>query len=305
MSYDDVLDEMELLDCAIYITQECVKKRHFTGITGNRGINYSVCCAYTAPAVAISIMWLEQHNIRNIDEFNTMLSKNEILSPRGNNPLTGQTMCQGINESMAPIWSHHSHKNTGINIWLSKDQDYFNYFDVQFAQGDKVILDPGINHISFTDEQINSIHHSLIYVSKVRDDCYIIDSWCSDDFCRKLTRRIHKTQDVIDALSAINANGKQDGFTYDQKQIANTITGDLMIKYFQDPVVGGSCRKPLQIFKLNNTAIKRFMEVNYPHGVHGEFKYGGKKIKRTNKSNKPKKSKKSKTKKSKTKKSQL
>jgi len=281
------------------------KKRHFTGITGNRGINYSVCCAYTAPAVAISIMWLEQHNIRNIDEFNTMLSKNEILSPRGNNPLTGQTMCQGINESMAPIWSHHSHKNTGINIWLSKDQDYFNYFDVQFAQGDKVILDPGINHISFTDEQINSIHHSLIYVSKVRDDCYIIDSWCSDDFCRKLTRRIHKTQDVIDALSAINANGKQDGFTYDQKQIANTITGDLMIKYFQDPVVGGSCRKPLQIFKLNNTAIKRFMEVNYPHGVHGEFKYGGKKIKRTNKSNKPKKSKKSKTKKSKTKKSQL
>jgi len=109
---------------------------------------------------------------------------------------------------------------------------------------------------------------------------------------------------VIDALSAINANGKQDGFTNDQKQIANTITGDLMIKYFQDPVDGGSCRKPLHVVKLNNTAIKRFMEVNYPHGVHGEFKYGGKKIKRTNKSKKSK-TKKSKTKKSKTKKSQL
>jgi hypothetical protein len=107
---------------------------------------------------------------------------------------------------------------------------------------------------------------------------------------------------VVDALSTINANGKQNGFTNDQKRIVNNITGDLMIKYFQDPVDGGSCRKPLQVFKLNNTAIKRFMEVNYPHGVHGDFKYGGKKIKRTNKS---KKSKKSKTKKSKTKKSQL
>jgi hypothetical protein len=303
---DDVDREIDLLECAIYITQECEKKRHFTGITGNVDRDYIFCCAYTAPVLAIAIMWLEQHNIRNIDEFNAMLSKNEILSPRGNNPLTGQTMCQGINESIAPIWSHHYHKKTGIDIWLSKDQDYFNYFDVQFAQGDKVILDPGINLISFTNEQIYSIHHSLIYVSKVVGDyCYIIDSWSSCGFCRKLTRRIHNTQDVVDTLSAINANGKQNGFTYDQKRIANNITGDLMIKYFQDPVDGGSCRKPLQVFKLNNTAIKIFMEVNYPHGVHGEFKYGGKKIKRTNKSKKSKTKKSKKSNKSKTKKSQL
>lgn len=32
MSYDDVLDEMELLDCAIYITQECVKNAILQGL---------------------------------------------------------------------------------------------------------------------------------------------------------------------------------------------------------------------------------------------------------------------------------
>ncbi len=185
-----------------------------------------------------------------------MLNQSILLGPNYV-PLTPESLCNGINEVMGNIWSHHSEHGTGIDAWINQTR---NLFDLN--------LDMGVNLVSFFNPQINyTVHHALIYVSIVNPEiCYIIDSWCSVCQTRRdLTLRELNTADVVSAIRQINTTDNP---------------SQIMIDVFLDPVPGGSCHSRLQVIKLSRVAIQELINTQFSVGCAGVSRFGGGKHKR-------------------------
>jgi len=257
-------NEISMLECAMIMTRTCERQRaaHFK-ITPTRDptLEYIFCCAYTAPTMAVSVMFLQYFGITTLDEYEHKLTDGQIIGPSCT-PLTNAAVCNGINEVMGHIWSHHYLHGTGIDVWIQQRYDFF-----------ESVLEVGVNLISFVDPAKNkTVHHSLIYISTVNPAiCYIIDSWCSDDKCmRDLEMREFETAAVLSVLIQINSVAVDD-------------PSRMMIEFFSDPVPGGSCHSRLQVVKLKKEVILELINTQFPLGCAGISKFGGKKNKRTQK----------------------
>jgi|UniRef100_A0A6C0M494 hypothetical protein len=254
-------EEVSMLECAMRMTRVCEKKRSslFKNITtGDPNAKYIYCCAYTAPAITVSIMFLQYYNITSIKQLDDMLNDRKLLG-QDCIELNHDLVCNGINEVTGHIWSHHYDYGTGIDQWIN----------------DPTLFDDnpemGVNLVSFFDVELNAtVHHSMIYVSLVNPEiCYIIDSWSSNcNITRDLTMRQLKTADVMSAISEIM-------FSPDPSRI--------MTDVFLDPVPGGSCKSPLQVIKLNRDVIYNTIITHFGPGCRGESRFVGGKIKRTHK----------------------
>jgi len=255
---------MDMLECAVAMTRVCerMRSRHFTKRTSNPNTEYIFCCAYTAPTIAISILFLQHYGITRATQLESMLNQHQLLDPNCT-PLTPESVCNGINEVMGNIWSHHYEHGTGIDTWIQ--QHRYNFFDNT--------LDIGVNLVSFVDTASNSTaHHSMIYVSAVTPEiCYIIDSWCSVCYIRRdLAIRQFNTADVVSALRQINTTDNP---------------SQIMIDVFLDPVPGGSCNSRMQVVKLSMAVIQELINTQFRVGCAGVSRFGGGKNKRTHKRN--------------------
>jgi len=261
MHSPEYVNEISMLECAMSMTRICERQRPalFRKRTGNPMIKYIFCCAYTAPTMAVSVMFLQHFGITTLAEFEDKLIHEQIIGPSCT-PLTNAAVCNGINEVMGNIWSHHFEHGTGIDAWIQRrPYDFF-----------ESVLEAGVNLISFFDPALNqTVHHSLIYVSTVNPEiCYIIDSWCSDDYCmRDLEMRQFDTAAVLFVLRRINVVDDP---------------SRMMIEFFLDPVWGGSCHSRLQVVKLKRGVILELINTQFPLGCAGISRFGGKK-KRTQK----------------------
>lgn len=263
MHSPEYANEISMLECAMTMTRKCDRQRaaHFK-ITPTRDptLEYIFCCAYTAPTMAVSVMFLQYFGITTLAEYEHKLTDQKIVGPSCT-PLTDAAVCNGINEVMGHIWSHHYLHGTGIDVWIQ--QRPYDFFES--------VLEVGVNLISFFDPVKNAtVHHSLIYISTVNPAiCYIIDSWCSDDYCmRDLEMRQFETAVVLSVLIQINSVDDP---------------SRMMIEFFSDPVRDGSCHKRLQVVKLKKEVILELINTQFPLGCAGISKFGGKKNKRTQK----------------------
>jgi hypothetical protein len=252
-------EENSMLECAMMMTRICERQRmdHFTGPTSNPNA-YIFCCAYTAPTMMVSVMFLEHFGITSTENLNYRLTHQQLLGPDKQTLLTMESVCSGINEVMGNMWTHHSNYQVGIDVWLSSDMS---------SRLFETSLDPGVNMVSFVDDALNlTVHHAFIYVSKVdQARCYIVDSWCSTDIMhmRNLIMRQLPTAEVVAALSTINT-----GLVDDPSEI--------MMRVFLDPVPGGSCRDKLRVVKLKKTVVQGLINTQFSMGFKGDSKFGGK-----------------------------
>ena len=247
-------EENSMLDCAMMMTRICERQRmdHFTGPTSNPNA-YIFCCAYTAPTMMVSVMFLEHFGIASPEKLDYQLTHQQLLGPDKQTPLRFESVCSGINEVMGNMWSHHALYNVGIDVWLSMSSSLF-----------ESNLDLGVNMVSFVDDASNlTVHHAFIYVSLVyRDTCYIVDSWCSTDMhMRNLVKREWRTAEVVAALDIINTG---------------VDPSEIMKRVFLDPVPDGSCNDTLRVVKLKKTVVQGLINTQFSMGSKGNSNFGGK-----------------------------
>ena len=251
-------EENSMLECAMMMTRHCERQRttHFRGPTSSQN-PYIVCCAYTAPTMMVSVMFLEHFGIASPEKLDYQLTHQQLLGPDKQTPLRFESVCSGINEVMGNMWSHHSVHHVGIDVWLSSDRLSSSLFEF--------ILDPGVNMVSFVDDESNlTVHHAFIYVSKVdQATCYIVDSWCSTNMMctRDLVKREWRTAEVVAALGIIN-DGRD--------------PSEIMRRVFLDPDPDGSCHDKLRVVKLKKTVVQGLINTQFSMGSKGNSKFGGK-----------------------------
>jgi len=253
-------EEMSKLRCAMDMTRMCEQQRcvHFKGHTGFGGAIH--CCAYTAPTMAISVMFLDHTGITSTAQLNDRLTRQLIQSPDCT-PLTQLALTNGINEVVGHIWSHHRWYGTGIDAWIV-DHPMHHLFEA--------VLHPGVNMLSFYDPAQNqTVHHSFVYVSRTDPAvCFVIDSWGAATACRDLVMRQLATADVIAALLQINTSADP---------------SEIMERIFLDPVAGGSCHSRLHVVTLKPAVMRELVDTQFKVGCRGSSLYGGgKRTKRRN-----------------------
>ena len=253
-------EENSMLDCAMIMTRRCERQRttHFRGPTSSQN-PYIVCCAYTAPTMMVSVMFLEHFKITSTEKLDDRLTHQQLLGP-DKTSLKFESVCSGINEVMGHIWSHHYRHNVGIDAWLSREEEdelsESSLFESRF--------DLGVNMVSFVDDASKlTVHHAFIYVSRVdRDTCYIVDSWCSPEmYTRDLVKRQLPTDAVLAALHTINRIDDP---------------SEIMLRVFLDPVPGGSCHDKLRVVKLKKTVVQGLINTQFLAGSKGQSRFGGK-----------------------------
>lgn len=253
--------ETSKLMCAMDMTRTCERQRcsHFKGPTGNPG-TYIYCCAYTAPTMALSVMFLDHYGITSTAQLDQALTAHEIMGPDCKTPLTHVALANGINEVMGHIWSHHRLHGTGIDAWIV-DTPQHHLFETE--------LYPGANLLSFYEPaQTQTVHHSFVYVSLADPStCFVIDSWGAATARRNLEMRRFATAEVGAALLQINTTA--------------TDPSEIMKRIFSDPVPGGSCHNKLIVVTLKRSAIKVLIDTQFKVGCSGTGRFGGTKGRRT------------------------
>jgi len=251
--------EISKLRCAMDMTRACERQRcaHFRGHTGFGGAIH--CCAYTAPTMAISVMFLDHYGITSTAQLDDRLTRRLIFSPDCT-PLTHVALTNGINEVVGHIWSHHRLHGTGIDAWIV-DHPMHHLFEA--------VLHPGANMLSFYDPAQNqTVHHSFVYVSRTDPTvCFAIDSWGAATACRDLVMRQLATADVVAALLQINTSADPSA---------------IMQRIFLDPVPGGSCHSQLYVVTLKPAVMRAVIDTQFKVGCRGFSRFGGKKTKRRN-----------------------
>jgi hypothetical protein len=267
------------MELAVKLCEYCdIAKQHQYKVTPFMGSSLTAC-GYTAPLMAIIVMFLDKYNITDLERMNLSVSHQGTCRKLDLNLLTN-----GINQCVGYLWNLHLARGVGIDALILNASPVF-----------KKELSVGPNVISFVSEETGlSVHHTFIYVTDVPlADYFVVDSWGAPGGYRLPVIRNHAPLEILRVLARINALTNSPGGAYE--------LNNLMITYFGDPVPGGSRFNKLTCRVLANEFIESITNKYFWNGCAGEMHFGGEYKTKKNKTKKNK-TKKNKTKKNKTKK---
>ena len=266
----------KMLQTAVQLCELCDQSlsSQYRGSTGKFSTAITAC-GYTAPLMAIAVMFLDQYGITDIEtipRINVQLPSGQCVQ------LTREILTAGFNQATGYLWNLHSSSGVGIDELIQNQSQVFT---------DKLVA--GVNVISFADPDNNMLsqHHSFIYIpSSISEYCYIVDSWGDERAYRPIRIRKYPKREILRVLETINrlTNSVED----------TAILRDLMITYFEDPVPGGSGFRKLIVRALDPRFISQIVQQHFLEGCSGKIDFGGKTKYKKSKKRKSRRSRKSK-----------
>ena len=188
-----------MLETAIQLVQVCNAEtlRQYTHIQGTS----LYACGYTAPGMAIAMLFLEKYGLTSLDQLSTI----QVMVQGQCRPLTPELLSIGINGAIGYLFNLHYGLGVGLDVLIVGNSHVL-----------KGTLNPGVNIISFTVPSITipvegsrqSIHHSFIYiVPEATEHCFVVDSWAEKiagtPNLRPLSIRHHSTEEILRVLMTI------------------------------------------------------------------------------------------------------
>jgi hypothetical protein len=245
----------EQLNTALQLCNTCdLHKDH--QYTHLKNVRASAACGYTAPALAITILFLEHYGINKLEDLNSVFVNETGKCIQ----LTPELLTAGVNAGVGYLWNLHSELGVGLDV-IVRDHSYLLEWD----------LNRGVNYISFIKDTY-TVHHSIIYMFE-NDVCFIMDSWGEyfkdgTTFYRVPSLRKHSTSDVVKYLGYIN---KYQSFEADALHA-------VMKHYFLAPEIRSYDK--LTVVKLNSKFLLDTAKQGFFEGCHGVRKWGGKYIRK-------------------------
>lgn len=245
----------EQLNTALNLCNTCDlhKNNQYTHLNNGRSIT---ACGYTAPALAITILFLEHYNINKLTDLNSVFvnETGECIK------LTPELLTAGVNAGVGYLWNLHSKLGVGLDV-IVRDHSYLLEWD----------LNRGVNYISFIKDNY-TVHHSIIYKFDEKV-CFIMDSWGEyfqdgTSFFRGPTIRRHSTLDVVEKLGYINQYQR---FEADELH-------KVMKHFFLAPETRSYDK--LIVANLNQEFLIHVAKKGFYEGCHGVRKWGGKHVRK-------------------------
>jgi len=254
-----VFEKRNQLLSAIKITYFCNQdtREQWKKTTANK----IYACGYTAPTMAISMLFLEHNNVSNISELKAKIPENVSVIIDG----TCKTIPRrkyitgGINEATGYLFNHHLMFNAGIDYLVQNTSSLFTH-----------TINQGVNLISFINPELENytVHHAFIYLMTDNIHCFVLDSWCENDDQTQHSRlpvlRIHLVNEIKEVLKQILELSSSSA---DEVQ-------HLMQRYFISPGIK-SFRKLIPVV-LNQRYLIEVAKHGFYQGCHGRRSWGGK-----------------------------
>ena len=254
----DLLSPKEgMLETALKLLEHCDREKttQYTRLTGTS----MHACGYTAPGMAVAILFLEKYKIISLDN----LSQITVTVNGQCQPLTTELLTIGLNGAIGYLWNLHLTFGVGLDQLII-------YKSTALTD----TLYSGVNIVSFTipiegTDRRQSVHHSCIYiVPDATEHCFVIDSWGEDrngvHIGRTPSIRRHATQHILQLLQQIKAS---------EGQPLNT----LMQQYFGAPL--GSTFTTLDVVSLNQAFLREVATHGFLEACSGTRRFGGRKRK--------------------------
>jgi hypothetical protein len=245
----------EQLNTALQLCNTCDlhKDHQYTHLNKVRSIT---ACGYTAPALAVTILFLEHYGINKLEDLNSVFinETGECIK------LTPELLTAGVNAAVGYLWNLHSGLGVGLDVIVRSHYHLL-----------KQELQVGVNYISFIKENY-TVHHSLIYTLD-KDVCFIMDSWGEyfqdgTTFFRVPSIRRHSTSAVVEHLRYINE------YQPDQADALHKV----MKHYFLAPE--NRSYDKLMVVVLDHNFLVNIAKQGFFEGCHGVRRWGGKYIRK-------------------------
>ena len=211
-------------------------------------------CGYTAPGMAIAMLFLEKYGLISLKQISTI----NVVVEGQCTQLTPELLSIGINGAIGYLYNLHFNLGVGLDVLiLSKSTLLTN------------TLYSGVNIISFTKpiegDQRQSIHHSCIYiVPEATEHCFVIDSWAEtirdQSYMRRPSIRYHSTAEILRILMMIRASQGE-------------ALAALMRHYFIAPLE--TSFQTLDIVSLDQRFLREIATHGFLEACSGVRKFGG------------------------------
>jgi hypothetical protein len=211
------LQQLEsLFHFSIYFLNHCESRKKFTKITGN----CSHTCGYTGPGIGIVLQIFLGYGIDDSEKLDLWLRSKEmsletfmdIVNETIGNLCDLSDECPVIGERKGILGIITTAQSDALQM-TSSSSDSMELQEtphrIYTGTDPDLYLDEGVNIISLFDKTTRqTFHHACLFINKIANMCFILDSWCTSDGqnSRPLSGRLFSFQEVSQAISRLNTD---------------------------------------------------------------------------------------------------